>query len=136
MNRIMVPLDGSRLAEGALPVASWLARQLKAEVTFLIVGGVPESAEQERELRAELAKSLVQAEQNFPAELPRRTRIELLGEPARGILQAAHEDGIDLIVMSTHGRSGLSTLVHGSVAADVVRAGEFPVTLVHPTRTE
>ncbi|MGB6838202.1 MAG: universal stress protein [Dehalococcoidia bacterium] len=58
-----------------------------------------------------------------------------LGEPAREIIDFAREGGFDLVVMATHGRSGLSELVQGSIAEAVVRSGVAPVLLVRPRKT-
>ena len=57
------------------------------------------------------------------------------GEPAREIIDFAREGGFDLIVMATHGRSGLSELVQGSIAEAVVRSAVAPVLLVRPRKT-
>lgn len=57
-----------------------------------------------------------------------------LGEPAREIIAFAREGGFDLIVMATHGRSGLSELVQGSIAEAVVKSGVAPVLLVRPRK--
>lgn len=57
-----------------------------------------------------------------------------LGEPEREIADFAREGGFDLIVMATHGRSGLSELVQGSIAATVVKSGVAPVLLVRPRK--
>lgn len=54
------------------------------------------------------------------------------GQPEREIVDFAREGGYDVIVMATHGRSGLSELVQGSVAAAVVRSGVAPVLLARP----
>lgn len=58
-----------------------------------------------------------------------------LGEPEREIIDFAREGGFDLIAMATHGRSGLSELVQGSIAEAVVRSGVAPVLLVRPRKT-
>jgi nucleotide-binding universal stress UspA family protein len=58
-----------------------------------------------------------------------------LGEPEREIIDFAREGGFDLIAMATHGRSGLSELVQGSIAAAVVKSGVAPVLLVRPRKT-
>lgn len=55
-----------------------------------------------------------------------------LGEPEQEIVEFARQGGFDLIAMATHGRSGLSELVQGSVAAAVVKSGVAPVLLVRP----
>jgi nucleotide-binding universal stress UspA family protein len=62
-----------------------------------------------------------------------RTRV-LDGDAAKEILRAGAEDGADLIVMSTRGRSGLACLWPGSVAMNVVRETALPVLLVHEQR--
>jgi len=61
--------------------------------------------------------------------------IARLGEPQREIIDFAREGGFDLIVMATHGRSGLSELVQGSIAGAVVKSGVAPVLLVRPRKT-
>ena len=58
-----------------------------------------------------------------------------LGEPEREIIDFAREGGFDLIAMATHGRSGLSELVQGSIAAAVVKSGVAPVLLVRPRKS-
>lgn len=59
-----------------------------------------------------------------------------MGEPAREIIGFAREGGFDLIVMATHGRSGLSELVQGSIAEAVVKSGVTPVLLVRPRKAK
>src|SRR5690606_20115607 len=54
-----------------------------------------------------------------------------MGPPALTLLEAAEQDGYDMIVMGTHGRTGLSRLVMGSTAEKVVRAAPCPVLTVH-----
>lgn len=53
-----------------------------------------------------------------------------LGRPADEILQFAEQNGVDLIVMTTHGRSGLSRFIYGSVAERIIHAAKAPVLLV------
>jgi nucleotide-binding universal stress UspA family protein len=60
-----------------------------------------------------------------------RTAVRL-GEPELQIIDFAREGGYDLIVMATHGRSGLSEFVQGSIAEAVVKSGVAPVLLVRP----
>lgn len=57
-------------------------------------------------------------------------------EPADAIVQMARELGADVIVMATHGRSGLSKLVAGSISGDVMRSADVPVLLQRPRDTE
>ena len=58
--------------------------------------------------------------------------VVIADEVVPSILRVARENAVDLIAMATHGRSGLRAIVQGSIANDVVRAGEFPVLLVRP----
>ena len=60
-------------------------------------------------------------------------RLVVMGNPYREIVQAADAEKVDLIVMATHGRTGLSHLVMGSVAERVVRTASCPVLTVRPT---
>lgn len=131
MNTILIPLDGSPLAEQALPPACRLARATGA--TLLLVQGVAFegiSRQQEAEERAVVTGAV----QYLAA-----TELRLRGEgftvrsevlpcgPAGAILFAAHVHHADLIAMSTHGRSGLRHVLLGSVAQEVLRHSECPV---------
>jgi len=129
--KLLVPLDGSTLAEAALPVAERLARRPGATIVLVGVFPPPESAAQAPEAR-ELVQSWLDPAAERLRDLPVAQHIELLGDPAEGIVQAAREEGADLIVMATHGRSGLSQFVQGSTAEAVLRASPVPVTLVRP----
>jgi nucleotide-binding universal stress UspA family protein len=130
MTTILLPVDGSLLAEAAVPVARWLAQGLNAGIVLVTVGTDPETAEQASDESADLERTLARAASELSPVTVRR-RIETNNDPVAGILEAAREEHADLIVMSTHGRTGWSELVQGSVAAEVVRAGIDPVTLVH-----
>lgn len=131
MTRIMVPVDGSETAAAAIPLARWLASGLHAEVVLLSVGVDPETAAQAEDQEGALNQMLTAASLKLPGIMVRR-RIELSNDPAAGILNAAREEHPNLIVMSTHGRSGWAGFTQRSVAAEVVRAGIAPVTLIRP----
>ena len=133
MTTIMVPLDGSELSEAALPVAEWLARGLGAELLLVMVGHVPETSVQAANERADLEAMLERAAGRMQG-LAIRRRLGISNSPSQGIIDVIAEELPDLVVMSTHGRSGWAELVQGSVAEEVVRAGLVPVTLVHPQR--
>ncbi len=132
MTTILVPLDGSELAEAAVPVARWLAQGLHAEVVPVSVAIAPETSEQTADESADAERMLRRATSELPG-VPVRRRIEATNDSVAGILRAAREERPGLIVMSTHGRTGLSELAQGSVARDIVRAGIAPVTLVQAT---
>ncbi|MCA9999699.1 MAG: universal stress protein [Anaerolineales bacterium] len=135
-HHILVPLDGSELAETALATALQLAEGTGAQVTLLrVVEPLPvtiqpasyhklteaaerEAAEYVEELKERLPKTAV------------ITDIKLLrGDAAETILYYADLDDVDLIVMTSHGRSGISRWYHGSVTESVLR-GATCATLV------
>lgn len=142
-HRILIPLDGSELAERALPPAVQLAQAAHSEIILL-------SVLQGQELLALIpsgnednpAEALTDAtsEANGYLALQRRlwakegvhitTRLGD-GEVATTILAVAEEEEVDCIVLSTHGRTGLSRLVLGSVAEKVVDQAHCPVLVVH-----
>lgn len=141
--RILVPLDGSELAEIALPHAVAVAKQSGAAVRLLRVlptlppAVLPEGAyldwEQiQRDAVAEARSYLEQVRGRLAAEgLDVATELRT-GEAADVVIETARELGADLIVMATHGRSGLGRWVLGSVADRVVRAAHVPVLLIRP----
>lgn len=131
---ILVPLDGSPLAERALPAACRLARLAQARLMLVRVArhftslSDPVAAQLEAVGEAEsylsaLEKDLASRGFNVESEVHYDT-------PASAIVLAARLYGADLIVMCTHGRSGLTRALLGSVAARVVHDVPVPVLLV------
>jgi nucleotide-binding universal stress UspA family protein len=137
--RILVPLDGSQLAEQALPHAVIHAKQFGAEVVLLkVLGPLPEpSMSSPRVIRnaeaasAQLALEYLEGlaaglrEEGIPA---RAATVE--GKPYVEIIRFAEENDIDLIAMSTRGHSGLSRWLLGSVADRVARGATVPLLLI------
>jgi nucleotide-binding universal stress UspA family protein len=147
--RILVPLDGSPLAEQALPLASWLAQRAGATLILLQSIGWAKAAiaDYPQFFAAGLGadRLLEQAEENARAYLVQvGRRLEAQGltvqvetrlDPAaEAILSGALEAQADLIVMNTHGRGGLGRWVYGSVADRVMRQATLPVLLVRADR--
>ena len=145
--RIMIPLDGSKLAECALPYAEELAKGCKAEevilvsVTERIQGYRPvEDVAQPLEYRM-IPEAVGKKERQAQRYLERiakglerkgvkvRTEV-LLGNPADEIASYAEIDKCDLIIMASHGRSGPSRWTHGNVADKVFKASCVPVLMV------
>jgi nucleotide-binding universal stress UspA family protein len=138
--RILVPLDGSQLAEQALPHAAAQAERFGAEIRLLkVLGPLPEpsmagrgAVKMAEAVSAELALDYLNGiaaalgEQGLPAQA---TTVE--GKPYLEIVRFAEEHEIDLIVMCTRGYSGLSRWLLGSVADRVVRGATVPILLVH-----
>ncbi|MCA9986027.1 MAG: universal stress protein [Anaerolineales bacterium] len=119
LERILVPLDGSRTAEKALPLAQALARQLSTPLSLLSVGA-------DNEGYLEIVRRSLQAE-GVPADCHTGA-----GAVADTIHLTARSLDSDLIVMSTHGLTGVRRLLLGSVAGQVVERSSLPVLLVRP----
>jgi nucleotide-binding universal stress UspA family protein len=127
--RILVPLDGSRRSERALPYAAGLTRAFQAELILVhdeTTGQADADALPELERGRRLAELVSGLER-----LGLRIRLRVVhGAADDAILRAADEEQADLIVMSTHGRSGLGRWLYGSIADAVVRHTTRPVALI------
>ena len=138
--KILVPLDGSELARKALDQAEKLAKTFDAEiillqvVPFLPIYGSPELVTPlivDEKQRESAEKYLT----NLTEELKKRglkvTAMVRTGQQvAVEIIDFAKETGVDLIVMCTHGRSGITRWVLGSVAHKVLTRTETPILLL------
>jgi nucleotide-binding universal stress UspA family protein len=125
---LLVPLDGTDLAEAALPIARLLAMTIGAELTLVRVV-LPDNEPGSSRWPAEYLQRC--AAQQHAAGVTAHTTMRL-GEPAEEILALADEIPADLLVMATHGRSGLDRVVLGSVAERVTRRSRIPVILLRP----
>ncbi len=138
--KILVPLDGSELAKTALDEAEKLAKTFNAEIVlfqvvpFMPIYGSPELVtplivdEKQKEVVEKYLASLAEElkKGGFKATTMVRTGQQVAGE----IIDFAKEVGADLIVMSTHGRSGISRWVLGSIAHKVLIRAETPILLL------
>jgi nucleotide-binding universal stress UspA family protein len=134
--RILVPVDGSRFAEAALPAAISLASKVGGEVHLLRVlespppDVMPQVDAPDREGAREYLQALVESS---AAETPTRVSFSVReGTPVDQIANAAREWRADLVVMCTHGRGGVSRIWLGSVADRFLRGTELPVFLIRP----
>lgn len=135
MKRILVPLDGSPLAEAILPVVEEWAKEEEAEVSLLRAvqahRGLGDQTEAEVQALAEGEAYLKKVADRLERRGVKRVRWALwYDEPAHAIAEAAARNGADLISMATHGRGGLSRLLLGSVASGVVHSAQVPVLLI------
>jgi nucleotide-binding universal stress UspA family protein len=131
VNRILVPLDGSRLSEAILPLAEALARDYDAQL--LLLRALRSQALTEAEIAAQEDGERYLAAMSDTLRARGVPGVEWkvwYDEPARAIADAASYSGVDLVTMSTHGRGGLSRLLFGSVAESLVRMAPVPVLLV------
>lgn len=136
---ILVPLDGSSLAEAALPAAAFLAERPGSKVTLahIIERDAPTQVHGERHLARpeDAAAYLAQTAQGaFPAGATVECHVHTAAtaDVGRSIVEHQREVSPDLIVMCTHGRSGLRHLLFGSIAQQVIAAGRIPVLLIRP----
>ncbi|MFN8401037.1 MAG: universal stress protein [Anaerolineales bacterium] len=138
--KILVPLDGSKVAEGVLPHAKSLAYSEGAELILLTVTsnpamdivfsdpGIAETAILEQQ---EMSKTYISSIENeLKAEGFRVSNLMRVGSVAEVILGVAEELGVDVIAMSTHGRTGPARWLLGSVAERVVHNSKVPVLLI------
>jgi nucleotide-binding universal stress UspA family protein len=147
-NRILVPLDGSELAERAIEPAVVIAQKFGCEIVLLRVVVVEEMAVEAhglgtayydvRAMRLQQRRKEAFDYLNTIRGQWRDSGVPMRGEVVNGappemIVETTRLDDTDLIVMSTHGRSGLSRLIYGSVAEAVLRGADVPVLLI-PSR--
>jgi nucleotide-binding universal stress UspA family protein len=160
-NKILVPLDGSTLAEASLPYVNEIisgakeSRQIEVILIQVISSkydyvpmpstltepvGVkaiytPEELEQIKKTIMDYLNK-VGATLKIDPNVTLNTLVKVGDDPAEQILQASDELKIDLIVISTHGRSGISRWAFGSVADKILRGGKTPVLMVRATKQE
>ena len=126
--RILVPLDGSALAESALGPATEIARKFDAEIILL---HILEDAAIEAE-NAEFYISKVQQSLDRGGVKSRSLIVPAEADHSQ-IVRAAASQNVSLIVMSTHGRTGRRTLEEGSVAVQVLSDIHIPVLFAKPS---
>ena len=137
ITRLLIPLDGSALAEAVLPVAAQVTRVLQGTVILFRAASVPLSDVPLSVIEAEAEKA-----QTYLAKIALRPELAGLqvetrtlgGAAALNILDAVQEYQADLLVMSSHGRSGITRRVLGSVAEHVIQHAPVPVLVLHGPR--
>jgi len=139
--RLLIPLDGSELAEVALPYSEELAGKLDSKVILINVRAPGEDPDNP-EHRLYLSKMAATIEQNIRKsdDIPPRLKIKvesaiigssgLLTHAAEEIVDYAEKENASLIVMATHGRTGIKRWALGSTTDKVVRAAKCPVLLI------
>jgi nucleotide-binding universal stress UspA family protein len=151
LKHMLVPLDGSELSEAALP---WALKLLAPDgkITLLSVLDVPEfempllydapmlyrpkdypqiAADAERNVRSYLSKLAAEIATDYSVNVDYEFET---GDSALGIIKQAKAQHVDAIVMSTHGRSGLSRWLMGSVTHKVLNAIPCPVFVIPGTQ--
>ena len=155
---ILIPLDGSKLGEGAISYVSKmvakLAPQERVQITLLHVitavrhslhlqagagsVSIPYNEEELSSIRDESKKYLEKAGQGLQQnkQVSVDCKIVVNENPAEEIIKAEKALSVDLVAMSTHGRSGFSRFALGSVADKVMRGGTVPVLMVKASDPE
>ena len=146
--RILVPLDGSKVGEAALPHVEDLVLKFlpepKVEVTLIqvlsslshyVVAGeasarVPYTEEEIEQMKKKATEYLKKVGQSLRKKGATTKVIVVVGHAAEEIIKAADDINANIIAMSTHGRSGLSRWAFGSVTDRVLRGGHKPVLVV------
>jgi nucleotide-binding universal stress UspA family protein len=137
---ILVPLDGSKLAEAAVPVAASLAQTLHAPVTLLhiIEQDPPQEIHKDHHItQADEASAYLEqvAKRDFPTQVKVGSHVHTAAvkDVSGSIVEhALREFQPDLIVMCTHGKSGVRELIYGSIAQQVIAQGITPLLLIKP----
>ncbi|MSQ27252.1 MAG: universal stress protein [Dehalococcoidia bacterium] len=144
LGKVLVPLDGSALAEAALPYAEDIARSFQGEITLVNVVPMPpagvsaaheaflgqQGAEAESSARRYLDEKATQLRSRG---LEVREAV-LSGPVADTLLQYAAHQGIELIALATHGRAGLERWMVGSVTDHLIHGSSIPVLTLRPPR--
>jgi len=152
--RLLVPLDGSRFGSRALRYATEIAQRFGAEVILIRVirpttpviaagtHGIASPVESEIAVQAAL-----EADKRNAARAKRYLRDKVrsirsrhtkasyqvaIGDPAQSIMEFSKKEKIDLVVMTTHGKSGLKRAIMGSIADVVIRESGKPVLVIRP----
>jgi nucleotide-binding universal stress UspA family protein len=134
---ILVPLDGSNLSEASLAPAAYLAKTLESQITLLhiIERDAPTEIHKERHLtKPDEANAYLRevAKRAFPTKVKIKTHVHevAVSDVAQSIVDHSPELKPDLIVICTHGRSGLYDLLYGSIAQQVVALGTIPILVI------
>ncbi len=148
IERILVPIDFSEMTEAVIEHACYLGRQLGSRLTLMHVVHVPPLAEAstwldpvispsiEQDIRKQMKEKstsrMTEIAESCKAEGVETDTVIKIGIPFDEIIKAIGDRDIDLVVMGTHGRTGLSHIIIGSVAERVVRRAPCSVFCINP----
>ena len=140
---ILVPLDGSPLAEQAIPMAMAIAERARSKVKLVLVHQpllLMETGPAHTKIELAMQKADREYLRSVAARLRERlgralSSAVLLGPVAQTLARYIRELGTDLVVMTTHGRGGIRRVWLGSVADQLIRTSEVPILVVRPSET-
>lgn len=146
IKKILIPLDGSKMAENVLPYVEELAQKLNAEAVFISITNrlqgywpfedasqpdkvtlVPQGTCTMEEMAANYLSEAVKGLERKGIKI---TKEVICGKTAQEIVFYANDNHCDLIILSSHGRSGLSGLTQGNVTARILKLATVPVMVV------
>jgi nucleotide-binding universal stress UspA family protein len=142
LRRILVPLDGSKIGEAALCYAVVLAKKTGAEIALVEVfeplrsvgaTGISYIVPEDESVRKSLLSYLDHVAEPIKNDGLEVSTVVLFGNAADKIVEYAEQNGIDLIAVSTHGRSGLGRWVFGNVTDKILHTGNVAVLVAHAT---
>jgi nucleotide-binding universal stress UspA family protein len=135
---ILIPLDGSKMAESVMPIALFLSENCKSQITLIhiIERHAPTKIHSDRHIRfpEEALTYLENVKTHFPDRLNVDYHVHTteVGHVAPSLVDHAKELHCDLIVMCTHGRIRLEQLLFGTIAQQTISMGNIPVLVIHP----
>ena len=135
LRRLVVPLDGSPLAEAILPQVEQLVADARPNILLLTVVDPDASPALSDDAPLKDGEALRYLEEKAAWLRARGATVHTRlcsGDPAAEIVRNVVQEGADAIAMSTHGRTGLERLLHGSVSEGVLRTSPVPVLLWRP----
>ena len=126
LRKILIPLDGSKTAETVLPYIKYLASQFDSKIEVLGVG----IGNKNRRVNRLLNEYIDNTVSNLNAEKIETEAVVIYGSAADKILNYSKQNDIDLIIMATHGRSGVKRWWMGSVAEKIISQSITPILLI------
>jgi nucleotide-binding universal stress UspA family protein len=140
--QILFPVDLSEASPKIVPYVREMAEKFEAEVHLLFVARIlqhftsiyvphPSIYKFEEELKKGAEKKLQEFIEEYFKDSPCKAKV-ILGDAAQEVLNYIQSEGIDLVIMGTHGRKGLEHIIFGSVAERVVKHSPVPVLTVNP----
>lgn len=141
--KILFPVDLSDTMPKIVPFVTTMAKQFESKIHLLFVARVfeyftgmyvpyPSINKFESEIVEGAEKRLLEFKDEYFETFPETKTMVVSGDAAEEILKYIQTEGIDLLIMGTHGRKGLDRIIFGSVAEQVVKSSTVPVFMVNP----
>jgi nucleotide-binding universal stress UspA family protein len=141
--KILFPVDLSDTMPKIVPFVTTMAKQFESKIHLLFVARVfqyftgmyvpyPSIDKFESEIVEGAEKRLLEFKDEYFETFPETKTMVVSGGAAEEILKYIQTEGIDLLIMGTHGRKGLDKIIFGSVAEQVVKSASVPVLMINP----